>query len=144
MDYKKLSKIANALQQANSQPICDMARVGFMNCGGSFEVYVRTDDSGFIPHVHVWSKDSRGKRFETCVQLQTNDYFLHGTYCDKFNQKQKDAFDVLMRSKPNNRRYDTYYEYACDMWNDNNSSQNVSIKYNADGTPIIPNYRRLP
>lgn len=73
----------------------EMARVGYIN--GELEVYVWTDDPGNIPHVHVRDTNSKGNNFETCVQLNTNEYFLHGYHKDKFNSKQKKLLLNLWR-----------------------------------------------
>lgn len=101
----------------------EMARVGFVD---DFEVIVYTDDPGNIPHVHIIDTATRGEKFSSCVKLEVAEYFPHGgKYKDKFNAKERKAFDKFMRSKPRNNRYATNYEYACAMWNDNNSKRNV-------------------
>ena len=120
--------------------LAEMARVGFI---GEYEVYVHTDDAGFIPHVHIRDKATRGREFETCVQLKTNDYFLHGKYKDKMNSSLKKDFAEFMESPSRNPKYENNYEYAVDMWNDNNSTENVVIEYDEEGKIIIPDYRSM-
>lgn len=71
----------------------EMARVGFW---GKFDVIVNTDDMGYIPHVHVIDKATRGYEFNTCIRLESNQYFLHGGYKDVFNSKQCKDFDDFM------------------------------------------------
>ena len=119
----------------------EMARVGFI--GGEYEVYVWTDDAGHIPHVHVRDTNSKGKNFETCIELNTNRYFLHGGYDGTFSSKERKAFAEFMEAPCKNKRYDTNFEYAVDMWNDNNSTATVQIIRNKDGKVIIPNYRTI-
>ena len=119
----------------------EMARVGFID--GEYEVYVWTDDPGNIPHVHIRDTNSKGQNFETCVQLKTNKYFLHGPYTDRLNSKQRKAFAEFMTSPSRNKRYSTHYEYAVDMWNDNNSSIILELNKDINGNIIIPNYQNI-
>ena len=119
----------------------EMARVGFID--GEYEVYVWTDDPGNIPHVHIRDTNSKGQNFETCVQLKTNKYFLHGPYTDRLNSKQRKAFAEFMTSPSRNKRYSTNYEYAVDMWNDNNSSIILELNKDINGNIIIPNYQNI-
>lgn len=134
-------RIGKSITVKDSTNLNEMARVGYI--GGEFEVYVWTDDPGHVPHVHVRDTNSRGENFETCVQLTKNSYFLHGFYRDKFNAKARKAFAEFMEAPCHNKRYDTNYEYAVDMWNDNNSSEIVQLHQDDDGNIIIPNYRTI-
>ena len=122
------------------EQLTEMARVGFI---GEYEVYVHTDDGGFVPHVHVRDKATRGREFETCIQLRTNKYFLHGKYRDTMNSSMAKDFAEFMESPSHNPKYINNYEYAVDMWNDNNSSENVTIQYDEEGNMIIPDYRTI-
>lgn len=119
----------------------EMARVGFME--GGYEVYVCTDDPGCIPHVHVRDESTHGDNFETCIQLNTNRYFLHGHYKDTLNSQQRKDFAKFMESPSRNPKYRNNYEYAVDMWNDNNSSTSVTVATLENGDIIIPDYRNL-
>jgi hypothetical protein len=119
----------------------EMARVGFME--GGYEVYVRTDDPGYIPHVHVRDENTHGKEFETCIQLNTNRYFLHGHYKDILNSQQRKDFAKFMEGPSRNPKYRNNYEYAVDMWNDNNSSSSVTVVTSEDGDIVIPDYRNI-
>ena len=44
------------------------------------------------PHLHVYND-----HFSTAIRLDTNEYFIHGKYKDKFNDKQAKLFDTFMR-----------------------------------------------
>lgn len=113
----------------------EMARVGFVD---DFEVIVYTDDPGNIPHVHIVDTATRGEKFSSCIKLEVDEYFPHGgKYRDKFNAKERKAFDKFMRSKPRNNRYATNYEYACEMWNGNN------LKTTVDSSREQPDYTKL-
>ena len=98
----------------------EMARVGFM---GNFDVIVNTDDMGYIPHVHIVDKATRGGQFDTCIRLETNRYFLHGGHKDTLNSKQRKMFN--------------------DLWNDNNSDSYVQIREDANGNVLMPDYREI-
>lgn len=113
----------------------EMALVGNVD---NFEIIVYTHDPGYIPHVHIIDASTRGEKFSSCVKLESAEYFPHGgKYKDKLNTKERKAFQTFMESKPRNKRYSTNYEYACSMWNDNNSSVNI------DENHPIPNYLDL-
>ena len=113
----------------------EMARIGFMN---EFEIVIYTDDPGNIPHMHILDASTQGEKFSSSVKLESAEYFSHGgKYVDKFNSKQRKTFNEFMNSKPKNKRFSTNYEYACSMWNDNNSKTNV------DETREQPDYTKL-
>lgn len=137
---KKKYNLKGSPNQSNGL-LFEMARVGFI--GGSLEVYVRTDDGGNIPHVHIRDTNTQGEEFETCVQLEKNAYFLHGKYKDKMNTSQRKSFAEFMESPSKTKRYNTNYEFAIDMWNANNSNVNIEVQYDENGNPIIPNYRTI-
>ena len=128
-------------EKLNEEPVLESARVGFIN--GAYEVYVHTDDAGYIPHVHIRDKATRGKEFETCVALNSNEYFLHGKYDDKMSGDMIKLFSDFMKSKPLSKRYSTNYELAVDMWNLNNSDTQVDVDYDDDGEMIIPDYKHI-
>ena len=141
---KKLFKeaIANNIGSfQKSTQLNEIARVGYIN--GELEVYVWTDDPGNIPHVHIRDTNSKGMNFETCVKLDTNEYFLHGKHKDKFNAKQKKEFAEFMEAKPLKGPYKTNYELAVSMWELNNSNTEVNIKKDVLGNIIIPDYRKI-
>lgn len=128
------------------EPLYEMARVGFISSGNkqtTFDVFVRTDDPGNVPHVHIQSKN---KKFKTCIRLDTNKYFLHGEWRDMFNTKQCKLFNNFMRSTCNDiSRYEnaTMYEFAIDMWNKNNSKRKIDIKRDNNNNVIIPDYNSI-
>ena len=118
----------------------EMARVGFIGKKAEYEVYVRTDDSGFIPHVHIWDSATCGDEFDCCVKLETNEYFPHGHYIDKMNGKMCRAFNAFMRQPCRSPKYKNNYELAVEMWNMNNSKSYVQITEDENGNTIIPDY----
>ena len=119
------------------EPILEYyARVGFFGKNGELEIYIRTDDAGFIPHFHIRDAATQGERLNTCIQISTNKYFLHGGYSDTLNTKQRKALAEFMESSCD-EHFENNYEKVVYEWNSNNSSMNVV--YN--GT--IPNYREI-
>ena len=140
---KVLSKVVKeTLQEEISKmmKLDEMARIGHMN---QYEVIVYTDDMGYIPHVHIIDSATRGREFDTCVMLEDSKYFLHGRHRDTFNNKQCKEFDDFMRQPHRNIHYRNNYEYAVNLWNDNNSNSYVQIVEDKNGNVIMPDYKRL-
>ena len=138
---EELAKVVNENTNDHREPLLEMARVGYIN--GQFEVYVHTDDGGHIPHVHIRDKATRGQQFETCVELKRNRYFLHGKYKDVMSGYMAKQFADFMESKPHNPRYQNNYELSVDMWNLNNSIEEVVPQYDSNGRIIMPDYRTI-
>lgn len=121
--------------------LIEMARVGYMT--PQYEVYVHTDDPGYIPHVHVRDVGTMGHTFETCVQLKTNAYFLHGRITDEMNSAMRNEFADFMEAPCRNTKYGSNYEFAVDMWNANNSNENIFPETDENGDIKIPDYRTI-
>ena len=138
---EEIYRVIEEKKSSQREPLNEMARVGYMS--GQFEVYVHTDDGGRTPHVHVRDKATRGFEFETCVELKRNWYFLHGKYKDLMTGDMVKDFAEFMESEPRNPKYQNYYELSVDMWNLNNSVEEVIPQYDDDGKIIMPNYRTI-
>lgn len=124
------------------EPLLEMARVGFID--GALEVYVKTNDGGNIPHVHIRDTNTQGRLFETCVQLESNTYFLHGHIQQTLKRNQCRAFNAFMHEEIHTRTFNgTMYEFAVFMWNNNNSNVNIEVQYDENDNPIIPNYNTI-
>ena len=134
------------LHERDQREIADIARIGFIE-DFSLEVYVRTDDGGNEPHVHVWDRGTKGEKFSTAVSLKEPKYTPHGDkYKDTFNSRQKKAFAEFMKEKISESRVVkpvTNYEYCCYLWNKNNSNVSVEVQYDENDNPIIPDYTQL-
>lgn len=126
---------------ANKQRLDEMARVGFL--GNEYDVLVHTDDRGFIPHVHVIDRNTNGRDFDCCIQLETNRYFTHGRHVDELNSKGCKMFNDFMNQPCRSPKYSNNYEFAVEMWNTNNSSSYVQVKEDEDGNVIVPDYRTI-
>ncbi len=112
-----------------------MARFGFI--GGRYEAYVRTDDAGQIPHMHIWDCDSRGQLFHTCIRLDKPEYYHHTGKEDMLDPEAKK--DLISFLEEKHRAFDiTNYHYALMLWNLNNPSA-IQI----DENQKMPDYMRL-
>lgn len=118
----------------------EMARVGLL---GEYDIVVHTDDRGFVPHFHIIDKATRGFEFDCCVKLETNEYFIHGGHDDVLDRNDRNRLYAFMLEPHRNVHYRNNYEYAVNLWNDNNSSSYVQIKEDEEGNIIVPDYRHL-
>ena len=137
MDDKDLiDKWAKTVKdQYDEQLLLEMARVGFFS---DFEVWIRTDDPGNIPHFHVWDKNSKGGLFHTCVKIMKPEYFHHTGKEDVFNGKQKRELIDFLNAKPTKSKWHpTNWDFILTVWNANNSKMEVPEDY------PIPDYNKL-
>ena len=125
----------------DSGMLLEMARVGYMGKKGEFEVYVRTDDPGNIPHFHLRDSATQGREFETCIELKKNKYFLHGGYTGVLNSSQRKCLADFMESP--NQFFGNNYGATVYAWNTNNSSENIEIEKDGHGAIIMPDYRTI-
>ena len=121
--------------------IKDVARVGIFD--NNYDILVCTDDTGYIPHVHIIDRGTKGNEFDCCVQLGTNAYFSHGKHKDVMPTKMRQDFYNFMCQPSRNVHYRNNYEAAVNLWNDNNSSSYVQIKEDKNGNIIVPDYRTI-
>lgn len=112
----------------------EMARVGMFN---RYEVYIRTDDPGKIPHFHIWDYATKGQQFHTCVRIDKPEYFHHTGKEDILNSKMKKSLVDFMTSPSKNKRFDNNWQLLIAMWNLNNSDTEV------DESQVMPDYNEL-
>ena len=111
----KIEKLMNE----NIRTVLDeMARVG--NLDDKLEIYIRTNDSGNIPHMYIWDSGTFGQKFHTCVRLDKPEYFHHTGKEDILNSKQRKSL-VECLSLFNKRWGITNWKLLLMLWNDNNS-----------------------
>ena len=140
-DFRQSEPDKSASEAAEWRTTSDKrARVGYF--GARYEVYVVTDDSGKIPHVHIRRTMEKEKVSEVCVRLDIPGYFHHGQSTAVLNASESEAFDAFMNAKPEIGRYDTNYELAVDMWNLNNADSAFSPRLQ-NGNAVIPDYTLL-
>ena len=122
----------------------EIARIGYFGRQNKYEVYVKTDDWGYLPHVHIRSVETKGHKFESCVQLKDNSYFLHGQYGDVMTPAMQRSFEEFMHQEIHHGRFKgTMYEFAVMMWNFNNASETFEAQYDDENNVVIPNYSNM-
>lgn len=119
----------------------EMARVA--EFGDHYDILVYMDDMGKIPHVHVVDKATRGMDFDCCVQLLRPQYFQHGHHIDTMPTRMCKEFNNIMHQPHRNPRFQNVYEYAADLWNNNNSDTYVQVQTDNEGNVIVPDYRHI-
>lgn len=129
--------ICGAISQDNN--LLEYARVGYIGKNNDLEVYVMTDDPGYVPHFHIRDVKTRGSEFDTCIEIGRSEYFLHGHHKCKLNSNGRKELAEFMKSACPNAKYETNYELVVDMWNMNNS--NMLVEYT--GKENIPDYNQL-
>lgn len=144
-DIKEIVRdVIREMLTEEKEPLMEMARIGYLGNKKEFEVYIHTDDSGKVPHFHLRDVATRGRKFETCIEINLPRYFLHGRYKSKLNRAMKDAlanFMEMTSARAKDPR--TNYEITAEAWDLNNSDTDANLQYDADGNIIIPNYRNL-
>lgn len=109
-----------------NQEITGMARVGYSS---GLEIYVNTDDAGRIPHFHI--RDPKDwKRFHSCIQIESANYFLHNGKEDTLNSNQRKDLMKFMKSSVQISKYknkfNNNWELICFLWDINNSNRQIS------------------
>lgn len=118
---------------AEARLLGEMARIGYLD---SYEIYVRTDDPGKIPHMHIWDRSTKGQKFHTCIRLDKAEYFHHTGKEDKLNSTERKKLVEFLSE--NNADFDmTNWKYLLIQWNQNNSDVVI------DKDSKMPDYRKL-
>ena len=97
--------------------LLEMASIG--NIDNTLCVVIRMNDAGNIPHFHIMDKSTLGKKFHTCVKIETPEYFHHTGKVDVLNSKQRKSLVEFLKSS---HRNGTKWEMLVDLWNINNST----------------------
>lgn len=109
--------IIEELRKLHEQELNEMARVGKID---KYEIWIRTDDPGKIPHMHIWDFSTKGDKFHTCIRLDKPEYFHHTGKEGSLNSKLKRELNDFLNST-NTRFNMTMWEYILKLWNENNS-----------------------
>lgn len=131
----KIIKKEKLLNENIDNILNKMARIGKI-CDDHYEIYIRTDDAGNIPHMHIWDFSTRGQKFHTCIRLDKAEYFHHTGKEDVLNNKMKKDLMKFLNTF-NNKWNMTNWQRLLMEWNDNNSSVEV------DENSQLPNYINL-
>ena len=100
----------------------EMAQIGTTEDG--YVVFVRSNDSGNIPHFHYFDAETFGDKFHSCIRLDSPAYFPHEGKDDVLNHKQRKNLVSCLKS-PYRRFGITQWEHLLIEWNDNNEHANV-------------------
>lgn len=101
------------------------------NIDNTLCVVIRMNDVENIPHFHIMDKSTLGKKFHTCVKIETPEYFHHHGKVDVLNSKQRKSLVEFLKSS---HRDGTKWEMLVDLWNINNST--IKVDDNID----MPDY----
>lgn len=101
-----------------------------------YEIVVRTNDGGDIPHFHVVDANTGGKQFSACVQIERAEYFRHGIHKGTLNSSERKALDAFLRKTPRNDRRSNWRRVV-DEWNRNNSKRKI------DDSVVMPDFRQI-
>ena len=112
--------------------LLEMASIG--NIDNTLCVVIRMNDAGNIPHFHIMDKSTLGKKFHTCVKIETPEYFHHTGKVDVLNSKQRKSLVEFLKSS---HRNGTKWEMLIDLWNINNST--IKVDDNID----MPDYTKI-
>lgn len=137
-----ISQTLNDYFKFEDSRLDEIARVGFME-GQRYIIFVRTNDGGFIPHIHIMDQATNGRELDCCVKLEANEYFSHGKHQDILNSKLSKTLNDFMHQSCRSPKYSNNYEFAIEMWNMNNSETYIMPKYDNNGDIIIPDYSHI-
>lgn len=116
--------------------LCEMARIGTTK--DDYEIVIFTNDGGKIPHFHYRDANTRGRKFHTCIRLDSAQYFHHGGKRDILNVKQrKELVDFLLSNAEEEDEGYTNWMLLLREWNRNNSDVKI------DRNSKMPNYKAL-
>lgn len=83
----------------------------------SVVIEIRNLEGENKPHFHIISKNTKkGKRFETCIRLDTNAYFRHKDTHGILNKNNLKNLVEYLESPYKNTNL-TIYQFLCNSWN---------------------------
>lgn len=91
------------------------------------EVYVQSrDEGGNLPHVYIRDVMTHGKEFNSCICLETPDYFKHKGKTDTLDNDFKNLFVDLMMEKSEDFNMSNW-EFACRLWNSGTRGRKIDL-----------------
>lgn len=111
----------------------EMAQIG---CIGPYQIYVRTNDAGQIPHFHVWDLSTNGQKFHTCIRIDKPEYFHHTGKEGVLNSKSRKLLVSFLEGQ-DEFEDSTRWKVLVKEWNRNNS------KVKIDPNTPMPDYTKL-
>ena len=106
-----------------SSLVCEMAFLSYFPIGiEKYFVYIRTNDGGNIPHMHIYKKGYPS--WGSTVKFLSPEYYPHGgKYKDKLSSKLAKELDSMLRSSDPDEDNRTLWQTAIREWNRNNSNR---------------------
>ena len=98
------------------------------------EIFVVTDDAIQTPHFHVWDRTQLCD-LQVCFAMESATLKPHGGAERMLDEERLDRVSTFLLAPCGNNRFQTNWEYALCMWNDNNPQTPV------DEQSPMPDYR---
>ena len=120
-------------EEVLEQVLNEMAQIGVVD---GYQIYVRTNDAGKIPHFHIWDLSTNGQKFHTCVRIDKPEYFKHTGKEGTLNSKERKHLISFLSGEDPDSGF-TNWQWLVFEWNRNNSDVRIDPK-----TPM-PDYTKL-
>lgn len=119
--------------ELNERFFFEMAQIGGID--NELVAYVRSNDPGNIPHFHIVDKTTLGRKFHTCIKIESAEYFHHEGKKDVLNSKQRKSLVNFLNSITPLEC--THWEFLLLTWNTNNSNRKLKMDL------PMPDYTKL-
>lgn len=129
---KTLQETINFSLEKDNNMLLEMAQIGTF---GKYTIIVWTNDPGNIPHFHVVDSATRGNSFNTCIKIESAEYFHHEGKEDTLNTKERKELLKFLNSK--DKWGEQNWVVLLKEWERNNSKTSIDINL------PIPDYTKL-
>lgn len=129
---KTLQETINFSLEKDNNMLLEMAQIGTF---GKYTIIVWTNDPGNIPHFHVIDSATRGNSFNTCIKIESAEYFHHEGKEDTLNTKERKELLKFLNSK--DKWGEQNWVVLLKEWERNNSKTSIDINL------PIPDYTKL-
>lgn len=129
---KTLQEAINFSLEKDNNMLLEMAQIGTF---GKYTIIVWTNDPGNIPHFHVVDSATRGNSFNTCIKIESPEYFHHEGKEDTLNTKERKELLKFLNSK--DKWGEQNWVVLLKEWERNNSKTSIDINL------PIPDYTKL-
>lgn len=114
------------ITELNEQLLNEMACVGKIHSNGEFDIIVRTNNAGNLPHCHIVDSPTMGKEFHSCIRIDCPEYFSHNGKEDKLNSKMKKEFIKFLNKQNEDIIVYSNFKTIVILWNMNNSNAKIN------------------
>lgn len=129
---KTLQEAINFSLEKDNNMLLEMAQIGTF---GKYTIIVWTNDPGNVPHFHVVDSATRGNSFNTCIKIESAEYFHHEGKEDTLNTKERKELLKFLNSK--DKWGEQNWVVLLKEWERNNSKTSIDINL------PIPDYTKL-